>query len=101
MTADLEPANSGTAWTTTFNAIGSADAKGNVTEFGQSVDSASFGFEPRMDVPGANAHKGTFTSIVTGTLIGTFTEGAQRWANIHSCSRPPVEAVGGPKRHFL
>jgi hypothetical protein len=84
--SNLEPANSGTAWTTTFNAIGSADANGNITEVGESVDSASFGVGPRMHMPGANAYKDTFTatakpnsdgsySIVTGTMSGAFTDG--------------------------
>jgi hypothetical protein len=84
--SNLEPANSGTAWTTTFNAVGSADVNGNVTEVGQSVDSASFGVGPRMHMPGASAYKDTFTStakpnsdgsygIVTGTMSGAFTDG--------------------------
>ncbi len=84
--SNFQPANSGTAWTMTFNAVGSADANGNVTEVGQSVDSASFGVGPRMHMPGANAYKDTFTStakpnsdgsysIVTGTLSGAFTDG--------------------------
>ena len=82
----LEPTNPGTAWTTTFNAEGSADTNGNVTEVGQSVDTASFGAGPRMHSPAANAYKGTFTSraepnsdgsysIVTGALSGAFTDG--------------------------
>lgn len=82
----LEPTNPGTTWTTTFNATGSADANGNVTEVGQSVDTASFGAGPRMHMPAASAYKATFTSkaelnpdgsynIVTGTLSGAFTHG--------------------------
>jgi hypothetical protein len=83
----LEPVNSGIAWTITFNAVGSADANGNVTEVGQSVDTASFGVGPRMHSPAANAYKGTFTSTVSGPnddgsstfhvrmLSGTFTAG--------------------------
>ena len=82
----LEPTNPGTTWMTTFNAVGSADANGNVTEVGQSVDTASFGAGPRMHMPGAHTYKATFTSkaepnsdggynIVTGTLSGEFTDG--------------------------
>ena len=82
----LEPTNPGTAWMTTFNAAGSADANGNVTEVGQSVDTASFGAGPRMHSPAANAYRGTFTSraepnsdgsysIATGVLSGAFTDG--------------------------
>ncbi|MGA9076673.1 MAG: hypothetical protein WB368_21340 [Candidatus Sulfotelmatobacter sp.] len=82
----LQPTNPGTTWTTTFNAMGSADANGNVTEVGQSVDTASFGAGPRMHMPAASAYKATFTSkaelnphgsynIVTGTLSGEFTDG--------------------------
>ena len=82
----LEPTNPGTTWTTTFNAVGSADANGNVTEVGQSVDTASFGAGPRMHMPGASAYKATFTSkaepnsdgsynILTGPLSGEFTDG--------------------------
>jgi hypothetical protein len=83
----LEPVNSGVAWTTTFNAAGSADASGNVTEVGQSVDSASFGVGPRMHQPAVHAYQDTFASTVTGsdgdgsftlhvgTLSGTFTAG--------------------------
>jgi len=83
----LEPVNPGVAWTTTFNAVGSGDANGSVTEVGQSIDTASFGAGPRMHPPGANAYKDTFTSTVTGPsddggftlrvrmLSGTFTAG--------------------------
>jgi hypothetical protein len=83
----LEPVNAGVAWTMTFNALGSADANGNVTEVGQSMDTASFGVGPRMHIPGANAYKDTFTSTVTGPngdgsftlhvgkLSGSFTAG--------------------------
>jgi hypothetical protein len=64
--ANLEPVNSGVAWTTTFNAAGSADASGGVKEVGQSVDGASFGVGPRMHTPAVHAYKDTFTSSVTG-----------------------------------
>ena len=86
----LEPVNSGVAWTTTFNAAGTADANGNVTEFGQSVDSASFGVGPRMHMPAADAYEDTFSFTVTepdgdgnvtlhvGALSGTFTAGPNR-----------------------
>lgn len=86
-TSKLEPVNSGVAWRITFNAVGRADANGNVTEVGQSVDSASFGVGPRMHTPAANAYKDAFASTVTGpnddgsftlhlaTLSGTFTAG--------------------------
>ncbi len=65
-TSKLEPVNTGVSWRITFNAVGSADATGAVTEAGQSVDSASFGAGPRMHSPAANAYKDTFTSTVTG-----------------------------------
>ena len=82
----LEPVNPGTAWTTTFNAVDTVDANGNVTEVGQSVDTASFGAGPRMHLPAAHAFKATFTSktepnsdgsysVVTGPLSGAFTDG--------------------------
>ncbi len=83
----LQPVNSGVAWRTTFNAVGSTDVNGNVTEVGQSVDSASFGVGPRMHTPAANAYKDTFTSAITGpngdhsftlhakVLSGAFTAG--------------------------
>jgi hypothetical protein len=82
----FEPANSGVAWTTTFNAIGSIDASGNVVEVGQSVDTASFGVGPRMHAPAASSYKVEFTSTVssnsdgsyasvTGILRGSFTDG--------------------------
>ncbi len=83
----LEPVNAGVAWRTTFSAVGSADAKRNVTEVGQSVDSASFGVGPRMHLPAANAYEARFVfdsvgpaengSFVlrTGTTSGTFTAG--------------------------
>ena len=83
----LEPVNSGVAWTTTFNAVGSGDANGSVTEVGQSVDTASFGVGPRMHPPAASAYKDTFTSTITGPnddgsftlrvgmLSGSFTAG--------------------------
>ncbi len=64
--SNLEPINSGVAWTTTFNAAGRADASGRVTEVGQSVDSASFGVGPRMHTPAVHAYKDTFSSNVTG-----------------------------------
>ena len=82
----LEPVNSGVAWTTAFNTVGSVDANGNFTEVGQSVDTASFGVGPRMHVPAASAYNDGFTStvtansegsytIVTGKLSGRFTDG--------------------------
>lgn len=83
----FEPVNAGVAWRITFNALGSADRNGNVTEVGQSVDSASFGVGPRMHVPAAGAYKGTYVSTVTGpnedgsftlhvgTTSGSFTAG--------------------------
>ena len=83
----LQPVNSGVAWRTTFNAVGSTDANGNVTEVGQSVDSASFGVGPRMHVPAANAYEDTFIPAITGpngdhsftlradALTGAFTAG--------------------------
>ena len=83
----LEPVNSGVAWTTTFNAAGTADANGNVTELGQSVDSAAFGVGPRMHMPAAHAYEDTFSFTVTepdgdgnvtlhvGAHSGTFTAG--------------------------
>jgi hypothetical protein len=85
--SNLQPVNSGVAWRTTFNALGSADADGNIAEVGQSVDSASFGVGPRMHIPAASAYKDTFSSTVTGpdgdgsftlhvgTLSGIFTAG--------------------------
>ena len=83
----LEPVNAGVAWRTTFNAMGSADAKRNVTEVGQSVDSASFGVGPRMHLPAANAYEARFVfnsvgpaedgsfGLRAGTISGTFTAG--------------------------
>ncbi len=65
-TSKLEPINPGVSWRTTFNAVGSADANGNVTEAGQSVDSASFGSGPRMHPPGAHAYRNTFTATLAG-----------------------------------
>jgi hypothetical protein len=62
----LEPINPGLSWRTTFNAVGSADADGKVTEAGQSVDSASFGAGPRMHSPAANAYRDTFVVVLTG-----------------------------------
>jgi hypothetical protein len=64
--SNLEPKNSGVAWTTTFNAAGSADPSGEVKEVGQSIDSASFGVGPRMHSPAVHAYKDTFTSSITG-----------------------------------
>ncbi len=64
--SNLEPMNSGVAWTTTFNAAGSADASGEVREVGQSVDTASFGVGPRMHTPAAHPYKDTFSSSITG-----------------------------------
>lgn len=69
----LEPVNSGVAWTITFNAVGSIDASGNVTEVGQSMDTASFGVGPRMHAPAANAYKDEFTSTVTANSDGSYT----------------------------
>jgi hypothetical protein len=116
--AKLEPGNAGVAWAMSFNAIGTADADGNVTEVGRSVDTASFGAGPRMHAPGANAYRVTFTAtakensdgsytVVTGTLRGTFTEGPyagqsftaspgltfKRWAGRNGAS---VEVTTGP-----
>jgi hypothetical protein len=65
-TPKLEPINPGVSWRTTFNAVGSSDADGKVTEAGQSVDSASFGAGPRMHAPAANAYKDTFMAALTG-----------------------------------
>jgi hypothetical protein len=107
----LEPVNPGTAWTTTFNAVDSADANGNVTEVGQSVDTASFGAGPRMHLPAAHAYKATFTSktelnsdgsysVVTGPLSGAFTDGPYSGKNLFGGSRPPAQAVAGPTRGF-
>ena len=64
--SNLEPINSGVAWTTMFNSAGSADASGEVREVGQSVDTASFGVGPRMHTPAVHAYKDTFSSNVTG-----------------------------------
>lgn len=70
----FEPVNAGIAWRITFNALGSADRSGNVTEVGQSVDSASFGVGPRMHAPAASAYKGAYVSSVTGpSEDGSFT----------------------------
>jgi hypothetical protein len=63
-TSKLEPVNPGVSWRTTFNAVGSADADGNATEAGQSVDSASFGAGPRMHSPAANAYRDTFVVML-------------------------------------
>jgi hypothetical protein len=65
-TSKLQPINPGVSWRTTFNAVGSADAEGKVTEAGQSVDSASFGAGPRMHTPAANAYRDTFLVLLTG-----------------------------------
>jgi hypothetical protein len=85
--SSLEPVNSGVAWTTTFNAVGTADANGNVTELGQSADGASFGVGPRMHMPAAHAYEDTLSFTITepdgdgnvtlhvGALRGTFTAG--------------------------
>jgi len=85
--SNLQPVNSGVAWMIIFNGVGGADANGNVTEVGQSVDSASFGAGPRVHVPAATAYKDVFISTVTqpngdggsilhmGTVSGTFTAG--------------------------
>jgi hypothetical protein len=72
-TAKSEPVHSGTAWTTSFHAVGTADANGTVTEIGQFIDGASFGVGPRMHSPAANAYKATFTSTVTANADGTYT----------------------------
>ncbi len=85
-TRKLEPVNSGIAWRTTFRAVSSADANGNVTEVGQSVDSASFGVGPRMHTPAVSAYTDEFASVTkpnadgsltlhVGTVSGTFTAG--------------------------
>lgn len=60
----LEPVNSGVAWTTTFKSLGSADANGNITEVGQSVDTASFGVGPRMHMPAAHAYRNSFSFTI-------------------------------------
>ena len=65
-TSKLEPISPGVSWRTTFNAVGSADTRGNVTEAGQSVDSASFGAGPRMHSSAANAYRDTFVATLTG-----------------------------------
>jgi len=89
-TSKLEPINAGVSWRITFNAVGSADGNGQVTETGQSVDSASFGVGPRMHSPAASAYKDTFTLTVVGpdgngssalhlgTMTGTFTAGPHK-----------------------
>ena len=58
----LEPNNSGVAWTTTFTFSGTSDSRGNATEFGQAIDSASFGVGPRMHKPAAYAYQLSFSS---------------------------------------
>jgi hypothetical protein len=58
----LEPNNSGVAWTTTFTFSGNSDSHGNATEFGQAIDSASFGVGPRMHKPAAYAYQFGFSS---------------------------------------
>ena len=58
----LEPNNSGVAWTTTFTFSGNSDSHGNATEFGQAIDSASFGVGPRMHKPAAYAYQFSFSS---------------------------------------
>jgi hypothetical protein len=58
----LELNNSGVAWTTTFTFSGSSDSRGNATEFGQAIDSASFGVGPRMHKPAAYAYQLSFSS---------------------------------------
>ncbi len=58
----LQPNNSGIAWTTTFTSSGSSDSDGNATEFGQAIDSASFGVGPRMHMPAAYAYRISFSS---------------------------------------
>ena len=58
----LEPNNSGVAWTTTFTFSGSSDSRGNATEFGQAINSASFGVGPRMHKPAAYAYQISFSS---------------------------------------
>jgi len=114
-TAKLEPGNVGVAWTTSFNAVGTTDVGGNVTEVGESVDTASFGDGPRMHAPGANAYRVAFAAtakenpdgsytVVTGTLRGTFTHAGQsftaspgltfkRWVGQNGAS---VEVAAGP-----
>ena len=90
--SSLKPLNAGVSWRITFNAVGSVDDDGNVTEVGQSVDSASFGAGPRMHVPAASAYKGTFTSVTAanadgsstfhaGLMSGTFTAGPNSGMN--------------------
>jgi hypothetical protein len=86
----LEPINPGTGWTESFNNLGCGTVSGNtvtVTEVGQSVFSAVFGFSPSRHVPQVNAYTnshtdtfsgpnadGGFTDIF-GTISGTFTAG--------------------------
>jgi hypothetical protein len=58
----LQPNNSGVAWTTSFTSSGSSDSNGNATEFGQAIDTASFGVGPRMHMPAAYAYRISFSS---------------------------------------
>jgi hypothetical protein len=118
-----EPVNSGESWGTTFNAVGSSDSNGKLTEAGQSVDSASFGAGPRMHPPGAHAYRDMFMALLTGPNAdgssnfqlkgagGTFTAGQH--AGLHftisdliiPCSLRRAGAapneIGGWRRRFL
>ena len=83
----LEPVNSGITWNTSFTSTTSVDDRGEATEVGQAVDTASFGVGPRMHAPAAHAYKATFNASIsepaddgsvvfhTGTASGTFTAG--------------------------
>jgi hypothetical protein len=88
--AKLEPVDPGTGWTESFNNLGSGTVSGNtvtVTEEGQSVFSAVFGFSPPKHVPQVNAYTNSHTDTFSGpnadgsftdtfgTTSGTFTSG--------------------------
>jgi hypothetical protein len=62
--SNLEPKNSGVAWTTTFASVGRIDGHGAGTEIGQAVDTASFGAGPRMHTPSAYAYKVSLTATI-------------------------------------
>jgi hypothetical protein len=74
-TSKLEPTNPGLSWRITFNAVGSADADGKVTEAGQSVDSASFGAGPRMHSP--------CSECIQGYVRGCSNGAERRWQFQH------------------
>jgi hypothetical protein len=83
----LEPVNSGITWTTSFTSSTSVDDRGEATEVGQAVDTASFGVGPRMHAPAVHAYKATFNAFIskpaddggvvfhTGMANGSFTAG--------------------------